>query len=295
LNFTAPSSTNAIDYYEVYVNGVFKNTITASGQYITGFSVNTTYTIELKPVDIFYNKSTSNTIAATTAATLVYQDRLVSYYKMENNILDSWGTNNGTATAITYASGLVGQTAVLNGTTSNIIVPDSNNLSFGNGTNDSPFSISFILNLNSITDQVLINKLGGSTATDEYFIAYWGNKILISLKSGNNNALSLDCITTSGLSTGVNHIITMTYDGSKTANGIKVYFNNILQSSTNTIVGAYVAMNNKTAGVRIGRAGWTSSYFLNGKIDEVSIWNAELTALQISEINAKLNTGQSLI
>lgn len=67
LNFTAPSSANAIDYYECYANGVYKNTITASGQYIGGLSVNTTYTIEVKPVDIFYNKSTSNTIAVTTA------------------------------------------------------------------------------------------------------------------------------------------------------------------------------------------------------------------------------------
>jgi len=67
LNFTAPSSTNAIDYYEVWQNGVYKNTITASGQYITGLSVNTTYNIELKPVDIFYNKSTSNVVSVTTA------------------------------------------------------------------------------------------------------------------------------------------------------------------------------------------------------------------------------------
>jgi len=68
LNFTAPTgSTNAIDYYECYANGVYKNTITGSGQYITGLNLNTTYNIELKPVDILYNKSTSNLIAVTTA------------------------------------------------------------------------------------------------------------------------------------------------------------------------------------------------------------------------------------
>ena len=70
LNFTAPTgSTNAIEFYEVYVNGVYNRTVTASGQYITGLSLNTAYTIEVKPVDIFYNKSTSNVVSATTATT----------------------------------------------------------------------------------------------------------------------------------------------------------------------------------------------------------------------------------
>jgi hypothetical protein len=79
LNFTAPTgNTNAIEFYECYVNGVYKNTITASGQYITGLSVNTTYTIELKPVDIFYNKSTSNLIAVTT--TISYTDTDANAY-----------------------------------------------------------------------------------------------------------------------------------------------------------------------------------------------------------------------
>lgn len=67
LNFTAPSSTNAIEFYEVYVNGVYKNNISGSGSYATGLSLNTAYTIEVKPVDIFYNKSTSNVVSATTA------------------------------------------------------------------------------------------------------------------------------------------------------------------------------------------------------------------------------------
>ena len=67
LNFTAPSSTNTIDYYECYANGVFKNNITASGQNITGLTTATNYDITIIAVDIFYNKSTiSNSINVTT-------------------------------------------------------------------------------------------------------------------------------------------------------------------------------------------------------------------------------------
>lgn len=69
LNFTAPTgSTNAIDYYEVWLNGVDSGkTVTASGQNITGLTTATTYDIELIAVDIFYNKSVkSNKITVTT-------------------------------------------------------------------------------------------------------------------------------------------------------------------------------------------------------------------------------------
>jgi hypothetical protein len=68
LNFTPPSSTNAIDYYECWANGVQKNNITASGKYITGLTPNTSYNITLIAVDIFYNKSVvSNSLSVTTA------------------------------------------------------------------------------------------------------------------------------------------------------------------------------------------------------------------------------------
>ncbi len=67
LNFTEPTgNTNSIDYYECYVNKVLQNIITASGQFVTGLTANTSYTIEVKPVDIFYNKSTSNIIEVIT-------------------------------------------------------------------------------------------------------------------------------------------------------------------------------------------------------------------------------------
>ena len=69
LNFTPPTgSTNAIDYYEVWLNGVDSGkTVTASGQNVTGLTTATSYDIELITVDIFYNKSVkSNKITVST-------------------------------------------------------------------------------------------------------------------------------------------------------------------------------------------------------------------------------------
>lgn len=67
LNFTPPSSTNAIDYYEVYVNGIFKHKITSPEDYVSGLMPNTNYAITIVVVDVFYNKSApSNPINITT-------------------------------------------------------------------------------------------------------------------------------------------------------------------------------------------------------------------------------------
>lgn len=67
LNFTAPTgSTNAIDFYEVWINGFPYQNITASGGTVTGLTTGTSYEIEVKPVDIYYNKSISNKITQTT-------------------------------------------------------------------------------------------------------------------------------------------------------------------------------------------------------------------------------------
>jgi hypothetical protein len=69
LNFTAPiGSTNAIDFYEVWLNGKRTGkTVNASGENITGLTTATLYNVQLKAVDIYYNKSElSNTATATT-------------------------------------------------------------------------------------------------------------------------------------------------------------------------------------------------------------------------------------
>jgi hypothetical protein len=74
LNFTPPSSTNAIDYYEVYVNGAFHSEIKASGGYVVGLSAATNYNISLVAVDVFYNKSSLGNILNVTTGNSAYTD-----------------------------------------------------------------------------------------------------------------------------------------------------------------------------------------------------------------------------
>ncbi|MFZ2432523.1 MAG: hypothetical protein WAW57_15395 [Lutibacter sp.] len=368
LNFTAPTgSTNAIDFYEVWVNGRYNNTISSSGGYVTGLTPNTVYNIELKPVDIFYNKSTSNIVTqatsngaitnlsigtvyatalqvlftpptdiyapngkyrcyadgvyknttvlngyitgltpntsynitviaedgingvggstsnivtqATIATYIIPTSDLVSYYKMENNVLDSWGSNHGTPTDITYASGLVGQAAVSNGTTSQIRLGMLPNLIYDS-------SIVFMIKQTSRPIRCNPFEYGSYTS--------WGSLNLF--QDGTLNFYHTPFSGGSSLnpSTAPNIIplnvwtmVTLVRDYS---NGfIRIYFDtNLVMNFATTETRAKDP--SSEALLLKGYAGT-----LNGMQDEIMAFSKALTAGEVSEIYAKLNSGQSLI
>jgi len=106
LNFTPPSSVNEIEFYECYTNGIYKNNISGSGGHITGLNLDTPYTITIKAVDIYLNKSGfSNSESIITNSGEDIATGLVSYYKLDEisgtTILDSFGSNNGISNAAT--------------------------------------------------------------------------------------------------------------------------------------------------------------------------------------------------
>jgi len=57
LQWTEPTSTNGIDFYEIYVDGVFNNTSKELTGYAVGLTNSTTYNLTVISVDNFYNKS----------------------------------------------------------------------------------------------------------------------------------------------------------------------------------------------------------------------------------------------
>lgn len=74
LNFTPPASINAIEYYEVYVDGVINSRYAAGSEVMAiGFNPSSnTGNISVVAVDEFYNKSSfSNTVSASTNSTYV--------------------------------------------------------------------------------------------------------------------------------------------------------------------------------------------------------------------------------
>jgi hypothetical protein len=79
----------------------------------------------------------------------------------------------------------------------------------------------------------------------------------------------------------------MTYDGSATTAGIKLYVNGSLFASNGSMVGSYTHMIASTVPVLIGSFTPNNNnykQFINGSIDDVRVYNRALSASEIRAI-----------
>jgi hypothetical protein len=271
LNFTAPSSTNSIDYYEVWQNGV--NTgkrITASGEYVLGLTLNTAYTFQLIPVDIFYNKSTSNTVSATTVTSSVPTTGLVSYYKLDSNSNDNWGSNNGTDTSVSYVAGKIGDAASFNGTTSKITANFA-------GAISTAASISFWVKLVNHTpsDSFKTGILNITNEPSNSHYPFSDGNIYCGFFTNSRKTIGAGIVSDRTQW----HMVTVT--ANSISNVWKFYQNGTLV--TTSTVGSFTMLSSGTLGKSL------TTYFLNGLLDEVAIYN---TALTQTEIDLLYSSGQ---
>ena len=214
---------------------------------------------------------------------------LVSWWRFEGSgttATDSGsGGNDGTllngVTRSTDVPTFSKKSIALDGVDDFVQVADADNLSFGNGSTDSPFSISAWIKIGQTTTQGIVSKYGTNNVTREYLFQITASKIKLTLiASGGatnfatgNTALSLNTW----------HHVAVTYDGSggSTAyNGITLYVNGVAETPT-TGGSAYTAMTNTVTDVEIGRY---SSRELNGAMDEVAIFSSELSQSDITAI-----------
>mgnify|MGYP003644441256 CR=1 FL=1 len=159
---------------------------------------------------------------------------------------------------------------------------DSDDFSFGNGTTDSPFSISAWIKIGQTTSQGIVTKYGSVNSTQEYLFYTTTGKLRLLLLDANNGE--------NNFTTGITNLaidtwyhVACTYDGRGGINarlGITLYINGDEETVT-TSGGAYTAMSNTSQPVQIGKH-LTSE--LLGNIDEVAIFNSELSASDITSI-----------
>ena len=208
---------------------------------------------------------------------------IVSEYKFEDNTNDTVGSNNGTATSITYVDGLVGRAGVFNGSTSNVDVADANNLSFGDGVNDEAFSVSCLVYINTLGNFQILEKKTATNTEKEYQLQYasgvWTFRLFDQSSGAQINA-------NYSLVPNINtwYHLTGTYDGLGVS-GLKLYFNGEEQT-TNSVSGTYTAMENGTGSLMFGKYHGGAANTLNGYLDCVRIWNKELKALEVGIISA---------
>jgi len=278
VSFTPPSSTNAIDYYECYANGVFKNRITGSGQYITGLTTSSNYDITIVAVDVLLNKSiVSNTINQSTNTASFLEASTIAAYHLLTNGVDSKNAYNGTVGgAVTFSSG-----AVFNGTgTSNISIADNNDFSFTDGTNDKPFSISGYAKWSS-NFYMIAKHNNNYNNTEEWAMMTQGGNINFLLEDKTTSTTILRfSIANPFNNTAYKHFV-ITYDGSRVFGGFKFYIDGVLQTITNASLGTYTGMKNGTLPVVFGAQSNFGNPF-SGSLKEVNFFNRVLTQTEVT-------------
>ncbi|MFA6064471.1 MAG: LamG domain-containing protein [archaeon] len=232
----------------------------------------------------------------------MYQNGLVGLWHLNDKNSSGWLLNSATGVrdgslvggADVNAVGLWDTNALyLDGINDYFEVADKDVYSFGNGTSDLPFSVSTWLKMYNANGFRAIGKIDNTTNGAEWLMgtSSVGNYGVF-LYSGGSSSSNL--FVTSDLNASVDtntwaHIV-VTYDGSKSGLGIKIYRNGLLLSSSITTNGTYAALANTTAPLRVGIA-WPNSpaytSFAKGVIEEPAIWNRALSASEVNELYRK--------
>lgn len=161
-----------------------------------------------------------------------------------------------------------------NGTTSYLQYADNDIFSFTDGVNDLPFSIEFdLLTKNISSYQYLISKAFVNGINREWSINLTGGQLhVILFVSEAIVANYLRVYTTASININTFYKYKITYDGSKTVAGIKVYINGVSQTLNSSLsIGTYTGMTNTSREVLVGHTGYATTYYLNGYLRNLKI------------------------
>ena len=232
---------------------------------------------------MYYNNP--NSVSTTAVAADVWSNGYVAVWHMtEANIVDSTGnghtgTNSGTVD-IASKSGL-GQARDFDGTSDVITVADHDDLSFGDGSTDSPFTITGWIKQDTSNDGGVISKASGSTPYNdgEWYIYAHNARFYNGVVDDSLSRTLRDTTDSRATVTNWNHVA-WTYDGggypASTSTIITYENGSDLASSTAPNHDTYVAMENSADTVKIGARGGINSF--GGIIDEVRISDVERSA-----------------
>ena len=156
---------------------------------------------------------------------------------------------------------------------------DNDNLSFGNGVTDSPFSISaWIKPVDNARFRIAFKW--GTVLREYYFHTAGGGALQVSINSTASIYIGRNGQTT--ISENVWSHVICTYDGSGNKNNVNIYLNGVLDNGSTTSSGTYTAMSNTLQPFEIGR--YNGGSYADGSIDEVSVFNTELSQSEVTSI-----------
>jgi len=202
--------------------------------------------------------------------------------------------NHGTLTNMVQGStsgwtgGKFGRAMRFDGVDDYLVIPDTPSLSFGDGVNDRPFSISMWLKADSFNAnyQWLFNKRGNLSNSEYQLVLTPTGQLYMNLFSGGVGTVYMEVISVQVIRLNTWHNIVYTYDGSKTNAGQQFYIDGVLSTKTGVNGGVYVAMQDGTVNLHIGIRAWdygTNAKFV-GVMEQVRLYNRNLSALEARQL-----------
>ncbi len=189
------------------------------------------------------------------------------------------------------ASGKINSSLDFDGTDDYATVADSSELSFGDGSTDKPFSVSAWIKMDDATDFQFVNKLPASGVlsnlewafgvgvTDRLGFRLYDNSSLVYIGKYSDSTFTAY--------EGQWIHVAVTYDGSESASAISLYLNGNEIPGTTESAGSYAGIESTSSDLHLGAllpSDATYKKFANGKIDDLRIYNYELTAAQIRNV-----------
>ncbi len=178
-----------------------------------------------------------------------------------------------------------GGTFCFDGVNDRINLGDSDSFSFGNGSTDTPFSLSVWVNMTDATKFRILNKAAGTQASSlkEYLFSTGGDdKIIFYLYQDNESSTRIGRKYNGTALTSYEGqwiYLVGTYDGSSNVNGIKIYLNGTRIDDLDVITGTYTAMQNTTSDLGLGVL--TGGGYAEGTIANAHIYNRALSANEV--------------
>jgi hypothetical protein len=181
--------------------------------------------------------------------------------------------------AITGPAWAAGDLVFPGGSGDFITIPDTDVLSFGDGSTDTPFSIAVGFKFDS-TNRVLFSK--GSPAQREYNMGINATPILSMSLFDDIASVRLIRRSATTLSAGVEYHVVFTYNAAENPAGMHIYLDGALDDGTTVDNGSYVGMHNQPQpayiGANVGVQEWDGTIFYFYVWDRV-ISNTEILSI----------------
>lgn len=228
---------------------------------------------------MYYYRLISSMLKAAVSTLLT---SLYAVYKAESNANDSLGNYNGIASGgVGYTTGKSGNAWFFNAANGYITLPDNFKLS-DSGAN--AFSISLWCYMTDATGAghgLFTNFMQNAGNGWGWMLWYYQSKVYFTRRNGTSTSYDIVTPTTVSLNSW-HHIVATRKNGAT-----KLYIDGTLVASdTSTVSTVYTTTHYPLLGARQSYITPNHDWFLEvtSKIDEVSVWNKELTSTEVTEL-----------